>query len=133
MNQFVLLAGISVPIFIVLDLLWLGVVAKSFYQAKLVHLLGPVVWPAAIAFYAVFITGLTYFATYPAVMHSSLREAMYLGAMYGFFTYATYDLTNHATLRSWPLSVTIVDIVWGTLLGAAVALLTAFVYMHVTK
>jgi uncharacterized membrane protein len=133
MNQFMLLAGISLPIFIVLDLLWLGVVAKSFYQSKLAHLVGPVMWPAAILFYAVFVAGLTYFATCPATSHSNLREAVYLGALFGFFTYATYDLTNQATLRSWPLSVTVVDIVWGTILGATVSLVATLVYTYTMK
>ena len=126
-GQFLTLYLISIPIFILFDLLWLGVVAKSFYQTRLGHLLGEVVWPPAIVFYLVFLVGLTYFATYPALDSGLLRTAL-LGALFGFFTYATYDLTNHATLRDWPLAVTLVDIVWGTLLGAGVATLTTLAY-----
>ena len=104
-----------------MDLLWLGVVAKDFYQGKLGPLMGEINWIAAIIFYAVFLSGLTFFATYPAATKGTLATALVLGALFGFFTYATYDLTNLATLRSWPLSVTIVDIIWGAFLGGFVA------------
>jgi uncharacterized membrane protein len=68
-----------------------------------------------------FILGLTFFATYPAVTKNSWTTALILGGMFGFFTYATYDLTNLATLKGWPASLVIVDILWGTVLGAFVA------------
>lgn len=126
-GTFVTLYLISIPIFIVCDLLWLGVVAKSFYQNRLGHLLGDVVWVPAIIFYGVFLLGLTYFATYPG-LDGGVVKTILLGAFFGFITYATYDLTNHATLRDWPLSVTIVDMLWGTFLGAFVATLTSILY-----
>jgi uncharacterized membrane protein len=129
-HAFVILYAISVPIFFLIDMLWLGVVAKSFYQSKLSHLMGDVNWIAAVIFYLVFLLGLTFFATYPAVMKGTLLTAVVLGALFGFFTYATYDLTNLATLRNWPLSVTLIDIMWGTLLGASVSSITVFVYNH---
>ena len=129
-GQFLVLYIASIPIFIVFDLAWLGVVAKDFYQSRLQHLFGDVIWTPAIIFYAVYMFGFTYFVTYPALTHSIGRTA-FMGAIFGLVTYATYDLTNHATLRDWPLSVTLVDIMWGTMLGAVVATLTTLAYRFV--
>lgn len=125
---FLALYLISVPIFFLIDMVWLGVVARDFYQNKIGQLLGEVNWVAAIIFYLVFLVGLTIFAIYPAVLADKLAHAVVYGALFGFFTYATYDLTNLATLKDWPLSVTLVDMVWGTVLGATVAGLTTYVY-----
>ncbi len=127
-QTFFTLYVISVPIFFLIDMLWLGVVAKSFYQSRLGHLLGEVNWVAAIIFYLVFLVGLVFFAIYPGVLASSWKIALIYGALFGFFTYATYDLTNLATLRAWPLSVTIVDMLWGTVLGALVSIGTFLAY-----
>jgi uncharacterized membrane protein len=123
-STFIPLYLIATPVFFAIDMLWLGVISRSFYQNNLGHLLGPVNWPVAILFYLVFLAGLVFFAIMPALESGSFATALMLGALYGFFTYATYDLTNLATLRDWPLSVTIVDIMWGTLLGALVASIT---------
>jgi uncharacterized membrane protein len=125
-STFLSLYIISIPIFFIIDMFWLGVVAKNLYQNKLGHLLGEVNWLAAIIFYLVFLIGLTIFATYPALVSGKYTTALIYGALFGFFTYATYDLTNLATLRDWPLSITLVDIVWGTLLGASVAGITVY-------
>lgn len=122
---------ISVPIFFLIDMVWLGLIARNFYQVRLGHLMGDVNWVAAIIFYLIFLLGLTYFAIYPSVASSSLLAAITLGALFGFFTYATYDLTNFATLRDWPLSVVIVDIVWGTFLGMSVTVGTYLIYTSV--
>lgn len=119
---------ISIPIFFIVDMIWLGFVAKSFYQTKLGHLLGLINWLAVILFYLVFLLGLTYFATYPTVTRGVLATGVVLGALFGFFTYATYDLTNQATMRDWPISVTLVDIIWGTFLGALVTAITYIIY-----
>jgi uncharacterized membrane protein len=127
MYVFLKLFLISIPIFVVCDLLWLGVIARDFYQTRLQHLLGDVVWPAAVVFYIVFLLGLTYFVTYPLIEAKIERVAL-TGFIFGLVTYATYDLTNHATLKSWPLSVTVVDMLWGACLGALVSVGVAFVY-----
>lgn len=127
MTSFLITYLISVPIFFVIDMVWLGVVARSFYQAQLGSLLGPVNWVAAIIFYLVFLLGLTFFATQPALQALSWQKALLLGALFGFFTYATYDLTNLATLKGWPLAVSLVDMAWGTVLGGAVATVAYFV------
>jgi uncharacterized membrane protein len=113
---------ITVPIFFVIDLIWLGVLAKDFYQRRLGYLMRPQVnWAAAILFYLIFIVGIVIFAVKPALEAQSPVRALVYGALFGFFTYATYDLTNLATVRDWPVIVTVVDLIWGTVLCGAVA------------
>lgn len=125
---FLTLYAMSVPVFFLIDMLWLGVVAKDFYQNRLGSLLGDINWTAAIIFYLVFLVGLTFFAIYPAAMNGKVLTAVLLGGLFGFFTYATYDLTNLATLKDWPLQVALVDMAWGTVLGAGVAGVTVYLY-----
>ena len=114
---------ITVPIFFIIDLVWLGVVAKGFYQKHLGYLMRPQInWAAAILFYLLFIIGIVLFAVKPALeSHNPVRALVY-GALFGFFTYATYDLTNLATVKDWPVIVTAIDLIWGTALCGAVAL-----------
>lgn len=128
---FFVLYCISVPLFLVIDLVWLGFIAKGFYRRQLGHLMGEINWPAALAFYAIFLLGLTFFAMYPATTNGSLGMAILWGALYGFFTYMTYDLTNLATLRNWPVPIVIVDIIWGTVLGLSVSVATVWIYQIV--
>ncbi len=123
-QTFVTLYLMSVPVFFAIDMVWLGLVASNFYKSQLGSLMGDINWTAAIIFYLIFLVGLTFFAIYPAALKNSLITAAILGGLFGFFTYATYDLTNLATLKNWPLSVTIVDMVWGTVLGAVVSVIT---------
>lgn len=113
---------LTVPVFFAIDLIWLGVVAKNFYQNNLSAFLSPNVnWPAALAFYFIYIAGIILFAVKPGLDAQSLSKAAVWGALFGFFTYATYDLTNLATLHDWPIKVVIVDIAWGSLLCTLVA------------
>jgi uncharacterized membrane protein len=127
-RTFLTLYALSVPIFLAVDMVWLGFIAADFYAQELGYLLGPVNWVAAISFYILFLLGLTFFATYPAVKEKSLKSAVVLGGLFGFFTYATYDLTNLATIKAWPLSVTFIDMAWGTFLGAMVSAIVYFLY-----
>lgn len=107
----------TIPVFFIIDMLWLGYVARNFYKSQLKDLLSPEVnWSAAFIFYFVYIIGIIFFAVRPGLEAGSLARTCVLGALFGFFTYATYDLTNLATLRDWPLAVVVVDIAWGTLL-----------------
>ena len=117
------LYALTIPIFFIIDLLWLGVIAKGFYRRNLEFIMSPQVnWAAAVIFYLVYITGIIFFAVRPAVNSGSLAHAAYLGALFGFFTYATYDLTNLATLKDWPIAVVVVDIFWGICLCTLVAI-----------
>ncbi len=112
----------TVPVFFAIDMVWLGVLARPFYRQQLSGFLGEGFnWPAAVIFYLIFIVGILVFAVIPALAKGSLQHALLWGALFGFFTYATYDLTNLATLPGWPLKMVIVDILWGTFLCASVA------------
>jgi len=116
---------ITLLIFFAIDLVWLGVVARTFYQRHIGHLLSPDVnWGAAILFYAVYIAGIVFFAIKPAFETGSPARAMAYGALFGLVAYATYDLTNQATMKDWPVLVTAVDLAWGTVLTATVAYLS---------
>ena len=109
-------------VFFAVDMLWLGVVARGFYRKHHGNFLSDTVnWKAAIVFYLLFIIGIFIFAILPAVEKNSLSRALVLGALFGFFTYATYDLTNLATLKNWPILVVFVDIIWGMVLTATVS------------
>lgn len=113
---------LTVPVFFFVDMIWLGFIAKGFYRNNLGPLLRPDVnWTAAIVFYLLYIGGILIFATLPALLINSFKQAVVLGALFGFFAYSTYDLTNLATLKGWPLNVVIVDIIWGIVLTSIVA------------
>jgi uncharacterized membrane protein len=128
MPQFLKLYAIALPVFFAIDMLWLGVVAKNFYRQQIGHLLKPDVnWTAAIAFYLLFLAGLVFFVIEPAMTKGSWHDALLRGAFFGLVTYATYDLTNLAVAKDWPLTLTLVDMAWGTALGAAVSTTTYFV------
>ena len=117
---------IILAIFFLIDMIWLGLVAKNFYRHQLGSMLSPKVnWPAAILFYLLFIAGLQLFVVGPALAQGGVLRALWQGAFFGLIAYATYDLTNLATLKNWPLAVTAVDLVWGSVLGAAVSFLGA--------
>ncbi len=112
---------LSALVFFALDMIWLGVVAKKFYRAHIGGLLRPQVnWPGAIIFYLIFIAGIAYFAIVPSVAKGSVLYAAITGGLFGFVTYATYDLTNYATMKGFPLIVAFVDMVWGAFLSCAV-------------
>jgi uncharacterized membrane protein len=114
--------------FLAVDLLWLGVIARGFYQEQLEFLLrSSPNWPVAILFYMIYITGILVFVVSPALQAESWRKALLLGAFFGFVTYATYDLTNHATVNGWPWIVSVVDLCWGTILCSTVATCGYFV------
>lgn len=114
---------LTAVVFFAVDMLWLGVIAKNIYQKYLGSFLTDQVnWVAAIIFYLLFIVGILIFAVYPAVNKGSVLTAVILGALFGFFTYATYDLTNLATLKGWPIQIVFIDIIWGSILTAIVSL-----------
>jgi uncharacterized membrane protein len=113
---------LTFAVFFIIDMAWLGFIAKDLYRKYLGSLLADNVnWTAAIIFYLLFIAGIFIFAILPAIEKESLRSAILLGGLFGFFTYATYDLTNLATLKGWPVTIVYIDIVWGFVLSAAVS------------
>ena len=107
MTQYIYLYLMTVPVFFIIDILWLGVIASKFYNSQIGHLMGNVNWTAAIGFYLVYIVGILIFAVIPGLEADSFQKALLWGALFGFFTYATYDMTNLATLRDWPVLVVV--------------------------
>jgi uncharacterized membrane protein len=105
-----------------LDFAWLNLVAKGMYQHGIGHLMAaePNV-AAALVFYVVYVTGLMVFAVAPFRAQAGWRKTLTTAAMLGFLIYASYDLTNLALLRDWPVGMSLVDIAWGTLLSVAAA------------
>jgi uncharacterized membrane protein len=126
--MFIKLYTIALPVFFAIDLLWIGVVAKGFYAKQIGALLKPDVnWTAAILFYLLFIAGLVVFVIAPAVEKQSWAHALLFGALFGLVCYATYDLTNLALAKDWPLLVTVVDLIWGMVLASSVSVMTYLV------
>jgi uncharacterized membrane protein len=126
--NFILYYVIAFIVFLAIDALWLGLVAPKFYKAQIGHLMAEK--PnliAALVFYLIFIAGLVYFVLLPAVTNDSWVTAFANGALFGFVTYATYDLTNYATLKNWPVTMVIVDLTWGLFLSTSVSLVSYFI------
>lgn len=120
---------IAFIIFLVIDAIWLGLVAPKFYKSQIGHLMSERPnFIAAGVFYLVFIIGVVYFVVNPAIEAQSLTKALVAGMLFGFITYATYDLTNLATLKDWPITVTIVDLLWGTSLSTIMGVSTYLIY-----
>lgn len=114
---------LTVPVFFLIDMVWLGVVAKKFYQNQVGQLLlENVKWGAAITFYLLFIFGIVFFAVLPGIEKNSLKTLLINAALFGGLAYATYDLTNLATLKGWTNTIVVVDIIWGIVLSSIVAL-----------
>ena len=125
LKEMLLLYVITFAVFFMIDMIWLGVVSKGFYR----RYLGPMMtskvnWVAAILFYLLFIVGLLVFVIRPALSGGAPLQALFYGALFGLISYATYDLTNLATLKDWPVIVTVVDLIWGTVLGGAVSFIS---------
>jgi uncharacterized membrane protein len=119
---------VALPTFVALDAIWLGLVAKNFYREQIGFLIKPNFnLPAAIVFYLLFIGGLTLFVIGPALEKHSWQHALLFGAFFGLVTYATYDLTNLASIKDWPLVVTLVDLAWGAAASASVSYLSYFI------
>lgn len=112
----------TIAVIAALDLLWLGVIAKSLYREGIGHLMAAQPnFVVAGLFYAVFAFGLMVFAVVPGGTASGWGKTLASAALFGFFAYATYDLTNLATLKNWPLGLSLLDMAWGTLLSVASA------------
>lgn len=121
---------ISFVVFLIIDAIWLGFIAKDMYQKGIGHLMAANPnFVAAAIFYLMFLAGLVYFVIAPGVEANNIGQVIIAGALFGAITYGTYDLTNLATLKSWPLNITIIDIIWGTFLATFVSTVTFYLYM----
>lgn len=109
-------------VFAAVDAIWLVLMMERFYRPTLGAILLPRYdLPSAIVYYVIYILGIVFFAVEPAVAVGQLSEAAKNGALFGFFAFATYDLTNKSTLRNWTWKLAIIDIVWGTILTCIAA------------
>lgn len=116
------LYGLMAVAFFLIDIVWIGTVAASFYDRYLSHMMrAEVNWTAALIFYAIYISGILVFAVLPGVESASLLRTVTLGAFLGFFAYATFDLTCMALFDRFSWTVVVVDIAWGTVLTGSVA------------
>lgn len=119
---------IALVIFLAIDLVWLTVISKQLYAEKLGYLMAPK--PnllAALAFYMLFILGLMVFVINPALTSGSWAQALLTGLFFGLVTYATYDLTNLATVKDWPVLITVIDLLWGSAVSGVTALVSFWV------
>lgn len=126
--MFIKLYFIALPVFLVIDMIWLGLIAKNFYAKQIGFLMkSNINWLAAVIFYLLFIIGLVIFVIAPAMQKNSWLQALLLGALFGLIAYATYDLTNLATIKSWPILVTIIDLIWGMTVAGLVSVISFFI------
>lgn len=125
---------ITILVFFFVDMIWLGIISKNLYKTYLGHLMATNVnWAAALIFYFIFIMGLVFFVINPALEKESLIYALLVGGFFGLITYGTYDLTNLATIKDWPLNITIIDLIWGTVLNSATSGITFMVVQKLFK
>ena len=116
-NYFILLG-----IFLLIDMVWLTLIAKGLYARLLGYLMAPRAnLVAALIFYLLFVLGLQHFVVGPALAAGSWQAALLNGLFFGLVTYATYDLTNLATVKDWPVLITVIDLAWGSAVSAATA------------
>lgn len=124
---------LTLTVFLAIDGLWLTLIAKNFYAKHLGYLMSKTPNLAAAGiFYLIYIVAMLVFVLVPAIEKKSLMHAITMGALFGFSAYATYDLTNLATIKDWPLLITIVDLIWGATLSALVAGVSFSIYKWIS-
>jgi uncharacterized membrane protein len=132
LTKLIISYALTFIVFFIVDMAWLGFIAKDLYKRYLGGFLSEQVnWTAAVVFYLLFIVGVFIFAIMPSVEKNSVVSAVTLGALFGFFTYATYDLTNLATLKGWPVTIVFIDILWGSVLTGIVSTAGFYIVKYV--
>lgn len=130
MTQFLKLFFTSAVVFLIFDLFWLLVVSKKMYEHFIGDLMGDVrIFPAVI-FYVIYVIGVTFFVLIPGTEKGSIGYVILAGALFGLICYATYDLTNLATLKDWPVAMTVIDLVWGTAVTTVTSVIVYFINMN---
>lgn len=115
-------------VFLVIDITWLGLIARNFYRKHMGFLMkSEVDWIPALLLYMLFVAALVLFVINPAIEKESWMHALLFGAFFGLVAYASYDLTNLATIKNWPMVVTLVDIAWGVTVSVSVSVITYFI------
>jgi uncharacterized membrane protein len=128
MGYYIKLYLATLAVFFAVDMVWLGLIAKNLYKKHLGYLMAPDVnWYAALIFYLIFIVGVLVFVVLPGIKENDLAATLVKAAFFGLLTYATYDLTNLATIKDWPVLITIIDLIWGTVLTTIVSLAGFFI------
>jgi uncharacterized membrane protein len=124
----------TLVVFAAVDFIWLGFVAKDLYRNGIGHLMADTPnWTAAVLFYLLFIGGLIFFAVAPALAVDDWSRATIHAALFGFFCYATYDLTNLATLKGWPVSIVLADLAWGAFVSAVASTAGFFITRAIVR
>ena len=118
----------TLVVFFAVDMVWLGLIAKNLYKKHLGFIIAPDVnWYAALIFYFLFILGVLIFVVVPGLKENALPLMLLKAALFGLITYATYDLTNLATVQNWPVIITVIDLIWGMALTTIVSLAGYFI------
>ena len=124
-KQFFKLYGVALVVFLAIDMVWLLVISKDLYAKELGYLMAPTVnLLSALIFYLIFIVGLVVFVIQPAISSKSFKDLVVKAVLFGLVTYATYDLTNLATIKNWPLLITVIDLIWGMTVSVLVSVAT---------
>lgn len=122
---------VSLIVFFTIDLLWLGVIAKDLYEEQIGFLMSSEVrWGPAIFFYFLYVAGLSFFVILPAFYQGNLISTLLCGGFFGLVCYATYDLTNLATLKGWPMKIVVIDLLWGTFISGITSFITVWIGDH---
>lgn len=129
--EFIKLFGLTMASFIGLDSVWLAKIAPNLYKQQIGHLMATKPNLAAAAlFYILYVTGLVVFVIKPAIVKESIMHALTYGALFGLVAYATFDLTSMAVLKDWPIKITVIDLMWGSILTASVCGLATFLALR---
>jgi len=132
-KQYIIAYAATLITFLAVDAVWLGLVAKRFYAEQMGSLMRPdILFMPAAVFYLIFALGVVVLAIRPGQPELSLLSVAALGALTGFMAYGTYNFTNIATIKGWPISMSVVDLTWGTILTAVSAAAGAIVVRKVT-
>lgn len=125
---------VSLTVFFIIDLFWLGVIAKDLYKEQIGFLLSNEVrWVPAILFYCLYVAGLAFFAILPAFHTGNWMSALLYGGFFGLVCYATYDLTNLATLKGWPTKIVVYDLLWGAFISGITSCIAFWIGYHWKK
>ena len=128
MRDYIKLYFATLIAFFVIDMVWLGLIARTLYRNYLGFLLASTTnWFAVILFYLLFILGILVFVVLPGLKDNSLKATLLRAVLFGLVTYATYDLTNLATVKNWPVLITVIDLAWGTILSVLVSYISFMV------
>ncbi len=120
-------------VFLAIDFIWLAVISKNLYKDNIGHLMAEnVKYIPALIFYLLFVIGILSLSVYPGLKENNLVKTMIFASIFGLVSYGTYDLTNWATLKSWPAKIVIIDMCWGTFLSISVALASYFIGKFLT-